>query len=317
MGTHLTVILTSFSTLKMASSTDFTLYLPPILDHLVDRWLAEDIPTSDVGGFVVGNKPGSAVLYVKSPGVQAGAPFVDAVMTRLGVEMEWKRHDGDVVTAEELEAAGGKIVAGIALGPVARILQGERISLNVLARASGIATASAAFADLVEANGWGGTVAGTRKTTPGFRDVEKYAMLVGGVDSHRTNLSSMVMLKDNHIWATGSISAAVATARKAAGFSTKIEVETSTYEDAAEAITAGADVIMLDNFAPDDLKDVAARLKTDFADSPHKFLLEASGGIRLSTIEAFFCPDIDIISTSSLHQGVGVVDFSLKIDPSQ
>merc|ERR1711916_266881 len=235
--------ITSFSTLKMASSTDFTLYLPPILDHLVDRWLAEDIPTSDVGGFVVGNKPGSAVLYVKSPGVQAGAPFVDAVMTRLGVEMEWKRHDGDVVTAEELEAAGGKIVAGIARGPVARILQGERISLNVLARASGIATASAAFADLVEANGWGGTVAGARKTTPGFRDV--------------------------------------------------------------------------DNFAPDDLKDVAARLKTDFADSPHKFLLEASGGIRLSTIEAFFCPDIDIISTSSLHQGVGVVDFSLKIDPSQ
>ncbi|KNC49905.1 nicotinate-nucleotide diphosphorylase (carboxylating) [Thecamonas trahens ATCC 50062] len=288
---------------------DYACFLPPRLDALVDAWLDEDIPSTDYGGFVVGSRPAVAHLLVKSAGVLAGVPFADAVLARLGCSAEWAYADGAMFDGE------GKVVVAVVTGPTHRVLQAERTVLNVLARCSGIATAARAFADKAAAAGFGGTVAGTRKTTPGFRDVEKYGMLVGGVDTHRTDLSSMVMLKDNHIWATGSITAAVETCRSVAGFSVKIEVETSSYDDAAEAINAGADVIMLDNFEPTELKAVAARLKADFAGSAQKFLLEASGGVRLDTVDGYFCDAIDIISTSSLHQGVGVVDFSLKIQP--
>ena len=270
--------------------------------------MGRQIPTTDYGGFVVGSEEGEGHVLVKAAGVMAGVPFVDAVFERLGCAVEWEYGDGAVFGDDV-----GKTRVAVVRGPTHRILQGERIALNVLARCSGIATAARAFADKKAAAGWAGVVAGTRKTTPGFRDVEKYGMLVGGVDSHRTNLSSMVMLKDNHIWATGSITNAVAKCRAVSGFSVKIEVETATYEAAAEAIEAGADVIMLDNFAPADLKDVAARLKAAYAASEHKFLLEASGGVRLSTIDDYFSDAIDVISTSSLHQGVGVVDFSLKL----
>lgn len=124
--------------------------------------------------------------------------------------------------------------------------------------------------------------------------VEKYAMLVGGCDTHRIDLSSMVMLKDNHVHATGSITAAVNKARAACGFSVKIEVETSTLEAACEAADAGADVIMLDNLKPAQLHETAAALKSKYGQ--HRFLVEASGGITAATIKEYFGPNIDIIS---------------------
>jgi len=176
-----------------------------------------------------------------------------------------------------------------------------------------------------EKHGWHGVIAGTRKTTPGmrflhthlpllslsicfsrnivklvafvkiipyfftlgFRLVEKYAMLVGGVDTHRMDLSSMIMLKDNHIWSTGSITAAVTQARSVGGFSLKIEVECGSEKDADEAIQAGADIIMLDNFGPADLASTALRLKQKY-EGKYKFLIEGSGGLTEDNVGSGF-----------------------------
>merc|ERR1712070_181277 len=139
-------------------------------------------------------------------------------------------------------------------GPARKILLGERTALNTLSRCSGVAATCADAVAIKRAQNWEGYVAGTRKTTPGFRIAEKYGLLVGGAATHRLDLSQMVMLKDNHIWASGSITQAVKDARVAAGFSQKIEVECQSLQEAIEAAQAGADIVMLDNFKPEDLK---------------------------------------------------------------
>jgi nicotinate-nucleotide pyrophosphorylase (carboxylating) len=150
--------------------------------------------------------------------------------------------------------------------------------------------------------GYKGIIAGTRKTTPGFRLVEKYGMLVGGADAHRYDLSAMVMLKDNHVWATGSITDAVKAARKVAGFSIKIEVECQSEAEADEAIEAGADVVMLDNFDSEGLRVAASSIKQRWAGKGKSVLLECSGGLTKDNVKRFVCDAIDIISTSSIHQ---------------
>jgi nicotinate-nucleotide pyrophosphorylase (carboxylating) len=143
-------------------------------------------------------------------------------------------------------------------------------------------------------------------------------MLVGGVDAHRVDLSSMTMLKDNHIVAAGSITNAVRAAKSAGGFAIKVEVECQSFDEADEAIAAGADIVMLDNFSPDGVKAAAAQLKDKWgrgvADRK-QFLVEVSGGLTESNVEKYVCEDVDIVSTSSIHQGVPHVDFSLKIVP--
>ncbi len=139
---------------------------------------------------------------------------------------------------------------------------------------------------LVRMAGYKGILAGTRKTTPGFRLVEKYGMLVGNIDAHRHDLSSMVMLKDNHIWSKGSITKAVHAAQSVAGFSIKIEVEVQSEDEADEAIEAGADIIMLDNFTTGGLKIAAHNLKRKWA-GKKEFLLECSGGLTEDNVAAF------------------------------
>ena len=234
-------------------------------------------------------------------------------------------------------------------GPIRKILLGERVALNILARCSGIASKSSALVSALRAHGWNGTLAGTRKTTPGFRVVEKYGILVGGADPHRHDLSSMTMLKDNHVWAcannaassssssSGSKSAgvkdgdesaiaaaipqAVQAAKSVGGFATKVEVECRSLDEANAAIGAGADVIMLDNFSPEGVRDAARQLKEKWRQpgsasasaSSRSFLIEVSGGLNESNAALYACPDVDILSTSSIHQGTGIVDFSLKV----
>jgi len=287
------------------SAEAFAQLLPP-LGETVRQWLREDIPSFDYGGAVVGDKPESMTLFCKSAGVLAGCPFFTAVFDELGCTVEWKVPEG----ASLSPGPGERIVVATVRGSARRLLMGERTGLNVLCRASGIAARARRLVEIKEAQKWAGVVAGTRKITPGFRVVEKHAMLVGGADTHRMDLSSMVMLKDNHIWSHGSITKAVTAARAVCGFSMKIEVETSSIEEAREAITAGADVVMLDNFEPAALEEVAAALKKEW---PH-VMLEGSGGITEDTIASFMSPHIDVISTSSIHQGVPHVDFSLKVN---
>lgn len=279
----------------------------------ITEYLNEDVPSFDFGGFVVGDKPETASLYMKQEGLILGIPFAQEVFDQCNLKVNWHYKEGDYVTKDTLSTKGGKIVVATVTGSANRILLAERTALNLLARSSGIATQSRKTKDLAEAAGYNGIIAGTRKTTPGLRQLEKYSMLVGGVDTHRYDLSSMVMLKDNHITSTGSITKAVAAAKSVCGFAVKVEVEVSTEEDASEAINAGADIIMLDNFKGDELQKVARSLKEKHAGQ--LFLLECSGGLTINNLSGFLCNDIDIYSTSSIHQGTGVVDFSLKIDP--
>lgn len=223
---------------------------------------------------------------------------------------------------------------------------------------SWVSNRSKQIKDQARSFGYKGIVAGTRKTTPGFRLVEKYGMLVGGIDPHRHDLSSMIMLKDNHIWSSGfvfslssilffaclsrppqlgSITAAINQARKVGGFSLLLEVEVGSESEADEAIDAGADIIMLDNIEGDQLVQVARRLREKWT-GKRKFLFESSGNITESNLqeraingECYLSQegggflfsgldgtdvgfvDIDILSTSAVHQSVQHIDFSLKI----
>ncbi|KAH3687873.1 hypothetical protein WICPIJ_001166 [Wickerhamomyces pijperi] len=273
----------------------------------VTNWLTEDTPSFDYGGYVVGDVPQTATLYCKSSGVVSGVPFAQEVFNQCQVQVEWLVKEGEYLSPES------KIAVAKVKGPVRNILLAERVALNLLARSSGIATQSYKTITLARESGFKGIIAGTRKTTPGLRRVEKYSMLVGGCDQHRYDLSSMVMLKDNHIWSTGSITQAVANTRKVCGFSVKIEVECQSEAEADEAIEAGADVIMLDNFTGEGLKIAALSLKQRWS-GKKQFLLECSGGLTLDNLSTFLTNEIDIYSTSSIHQGTGYVDFSLKID---
>lgn len=190
----------------------------------------------------------------------------------------------------------------------------QRVSAPVCLSATYSSSRSARLLDTVRKAGYPNILAGTRKTTPGFRLVEKYGMLVGGVDPHRHDLSTMTMLKDNHIVACGgSITRAVHAAKAAGGFSVKVEVECQSEEEANEAISAGADVVMLDNFEPGAVGGAASRLKDKWR-GEKAFMIEVSGGLTEENIRSgYLTEDVDIVSTSSIHQGVGHVDFSLKI----
>ncbi|XP_008316081.1 nicotinate-nucleotide pyrophosphorylase [carboxylating] [Cynoglossus semilaevis] len=277
---------------------------PHTLTQLAKHWLAEDTPNFDPAGVCVGSQEVEAKLLCKTPNsILAGSPFFTAVFTEVGCTVDWIYQEGTNI------GPGDVTVTAVVTGPARCLLLGERPALNCLARTSGIATRCSHLQAMAVAKGWHGEVAGTRKTTPGFRLPEKYAMLVGGVSMHRQDLSGMVMLKDNHVWASGSITGAVKAARSVCGFSSKIEVECRSAGEAEEAAAAGADIIMLDNFKPQDVQATAASLKLDFP----QVLIEISGGVTPENLASFFCPHVDIISLGCITQGCPIVDFSLKV----
>lgn len=284
--------------------------LPPSkLDDLVKGWLAEDVPSFDFAGVIVGTKPVKAEILGKAAGILAGRPFVDAIFGHLGCRVTWSLEDG-----QEIDP-----VCRVALveGRACDVLLGERVALNLLARASGIATRAKRVCDLAKQIGFTGKIAGTRKTTPGFRLVEKYALLVGGCDAHRHDLSAMLMLKDNHIDAHGgSIADTVKAARALAGFSLKIEVECRRLEDALAALEGDADIVMLDNAEPTEACRWAKAIKIAYP----KAIVEVSGGIRESTLQLYATLEglssIDVMSMGSLTQDLAHIDFSLKVLPS-
>ena len=275
--------------------------LPSTCRETVRGWLKEDIPSFDYGGAVVGEEPEEAVLLCKSPGILCGVPFFDLVFSELDCSVEWYVKEG----------ASLQPICEVAKvrGPANKLLQGERTALNVLCRASGVASTASELCAVARDLGWTGEIAGTRKVTPGFRVVEKYALLVGGASTHRFDLSSMIMLKDNHIWSVGSVCEAVHRARRVGGFSLKIEVECRTLDQAKDAAEAGAEIVMLDNFEPEALAKASAFLKQTF---PH-LIIEASGGVRKETLSQYCIPTVDVVSLSRTTQGYSCVNFSLKI----
>ncbi|KAI5939956.1 nicotinate-nucleotide pyrophosphorylase [carboxylating] [Manis javanica] len=271
------------------------------LATLADSWLQEDCPGLNHAALVTGAAPSQAALWAKSPGVLAGRPFFDAVFAQVNCQVSWFLPEGSKLVP----------VARVAevQGPAHCLLLGERVALNVLARCSGIASTAAAAVEAARATGWAGHVAGTRKTTPGFRMVEKYGLLVGGAASHRYDLGGLVMVKDNHVMAAGSVEKAVLRAQRAANFALKVEVECSSLQEAVEAAKAGADLVLLDNFRPEELHPTATALKARFPSVG----VEASGGITLGNLPKFCGPHIDVISLGMLTQAAPALDFSLKL----
>lgn len=202
----------------------FAHLLPPGFEHEALEWLKDDAPTFDIGGFVVGETEEIAHLYCKQSCVVAGIPYAKAIFKHLEIKCRWNVEEGTFIDVEKDGDEKKRVILAVVSGSCRNILLGERTVLNIISRASGVATAARKACQIKEERKWHGYVAGTRKTTPGFKLVEKYALVVGGAATHRMDLSQMVMLKDNHIWSAGSITNAVARARQAAGFSMKIEV---------------------------------------------------------------------------------------------
>ncbi|MHC1721001.1 MAG: carboxylating nicotinate-nucleotide diphosphorylase [Clostridiaceae bacterium] len=268
------------------------------IDEIIKNALKEDMPNEDITANSVINKESlcSADLLSKDNGILAGLEVFGRVFELLGgVEIRYFTKDGDLV-------APGDLIARLN-GNTRNILQGERTALNLLQKMSGIATITKSFADQIE--GTGARLLDTRKTTPGLRILEKYAVTVGGGHNHRYNLSDGIMLKDNHISAAGGIMAAVEAARKSCSFVRKIEVETETLDMVREALKAGADIIMLDNMDCETMKEAVKIIGS-------RAVTEASGNVSLKTIRAVAETGVRYISCGALTHSVKALDISLK-----
>ena len=261
--------------------------------------LREDVGTGDITTLacVPKDAQSSGVFRVKSDGVIAGLFVVPQVFALIdeSVAVTLLASDGDAVKV-------GDIVARIS-GPSRAILTGERVALNVLQHLSGVATQTAKAVAAV--SGTKTRIVDTRKTTPGMRELEKYAVRMGGGANHRFGLSDGVLIKDNHIKAAGGIAAAVSAARSSAPHTLKIEVECETPEHVAEALTSGADIIMLDNM---DCAQMTAAVK-QIADCA---LIEASGNMGERDLAEVAATGVDFISIGGLTHSVTALDISLK-----
>jgi len=209
----------------------------------------------------------------------------------------------DVKIGDGLDATAGAVLAEVEADARA-LLSAERVALNLLGRLSGVATATAAYARAVE--GTGAHITCTRKTTPGLRALEKYAVRCGGGINHRYGLDDAILIKDNHIAACGGVGPALERAKAAAGHLVKIEIEVDTLAQLDEALAYAPDVIMLDNFSLDDLRIAVSRAK-------RKVVLEASGGVTLDTVRAIAETGVDVISSGALTHSSPVLDIGLDV----
>jgi len=269
-----------------------------VIDQIIKGALNEDIPNEDITtNSVIGEDSLSrAELLSKDTGILAGMEVFKRVFDLLGgVEVELFKEDGDTVEP--------KMIVAKLSGSTRNILKGERTALNLLQRMSGIATVTRAYSDAVE--GTEAKLLDTRKTMPGLRLLDKYAVTVGGGHNHRFNLSDGVMLKDNHISAAGGIKPAVEAARKSCSFVRKIEVETESLEMVKQALEADADIIMLDNMDIETMKKAVEMIGG-------RAVTEASGNVTLSTIRAIADTGVDYISSGALTHSVKALDLSLK-----
>jgi nicotinate-nucleotide pyrophosphorylase (carboxylating) len=267
-------------------------------------WLAEDLGSGDITTetTIPRESKSKAVIHVKESGFIAGLPIAKLVFEVVDSSLvfEQKVQDGDYVDK-------GTVIA-VVEGSTHSLLIGERLALNLMQRLSGIATKTRAFVDALE--GLPVRLVDTRKTTPGHRMLEKYAVRVGGGANHRFGLYDAVMIKDNHIKGSGGIRAAVEAARRKIPHTMKIEVETESLEQVDEALACGADIIMLDNMAPDRMREAIARIK---GTSPH-VIVEASGGVSLETINRIAACGVDVISVGGLTYSFNALDISLDLN---
>ncbi len=272
----------------------------PALTAALEAWLAEDIGRGDLTAAALQGQQGQAHWVAKQPGRFCGGPLVQRLFQRLdpAVSVRLLRQDGDAVEAGdfllELQGAATALVAG------------ERTALNLAMRLSGIATATAALVAQLE--GTGVRLADTRKTTPGLRLLEKYAVRCGGGINHRMGLDDAAMLKENHIAWAGGITAAITAVREQAPWPTAVIVEAETEAQALEAVQAGANGVLLDEFSPEQLTQLVPRLRDC---STGVVVLEASG-IQPEQLQAYAATGIDLISTSAPVTRSRWLDLSMR-----
>lgn len=268
-------------------------------DALLRQALQEDITSEDITTNAVMReaKKGEVELICKQDGIIAGLDVFARVFQLLDdtVVVRFKCKDGDAVTAGQQMA--------VVTGDIRVLLSGERVALNYLQRMSGIATYTKSIAGLLE--GSGTKLLDTRKTTPNMRVFEKYAVKVGGGYNHRYNLSDGILLKDNHIGAAGGVRQAVQMAKEYAPFVRKIEIEVENLEMVCEAVEAGADIIMLDNMSPEEMKE-AVQIINGRAET------ECSGNVTRENVERLVDIGVDYISSGALTHSAPILDISLK-----
>ncbi|WP_303907640.1 carboxylating nicotinate-nucleotide diphosphorylase [Thiohalomonas denitrificans] len=264
----------------------------------VARALAEDVGSGDLTAALIPETAwATATIITRENAVVCGRPWVDEVFRQLdrNLQIHWWVREGDLIGA-------GRTLCTLE-GSARHLLTGERTALNFLQTLSGTATITARYVDAVA--GTGTHVLDTRKTLPGLRRAQKYAVTCGGGVNHRIGLYDGILIKENHIAAAGSVEAAVMKAREEAPAGVAVEVEVETLEQIAEALESGADILLLDNMEPERLRE-AVRLNAGRA------RLEASGGITLKTIRAVAETGVDYISIGALTKDIRAVDLSMR-----
>jgi nicotinate-nucleotide pyrophosphorylase (carboxylating) len=276
--------------------------VPKDLLQQIDRALEEDIGGGDLtAALIPADAGGRATTITRESAIVCGIPYVDATYARLDlkVRIEWRVQEGAAVAADQLLF---KIS-----GPARALLTGERTALNFLQLLSGTATAAHAYAERLK--GTACRLLDTRKTIPGLRSAQKYAVRVGGGHNHRIGLFDGILIKENHIMAAGSIASAVAAA-KSTGTNVPVEVEVENAGELRQAIAAGADIAMLDDFPLEALAEAVAINRG--AERPLK--LEASGGVTLDTIRSIAETGVDFVSVGSITKHVRAVDLSTRFE---
>lgn len=270
------------------------------IEKLIDLSIKEDIAQGDIttNNIIPENSTAIAQIVSKTYGVIAGMPLAEIIFKKLDKNISFKQLFAD---GENVEPKN--VLAEIS-GSYRAILSGERLALNFLQRMSGIATETQKYVKAIE--NYKTKILDTRKTIPGFRILDKYAVKTGGGTNHRFGLYDMVMIKDNHIKVAGSITNAVKQIKKNIKQNIKIEVETTNLEEVKEALNANADIIMLDNMSIDIIKQAVKIIN-------HKSLSEASGNMSLDKVKEVAATGVDFISVGALTHSVKAMDISLNI----
>jgi nicotinate-nucleotide pyrophosphorylase (carboxylating) len=276
-----------------------------VLEEKLKQLLAEDVGQGDVTSVAVvpAGLTVEAVVVAKEAGVAAGIEEIVILAESLGLTVKSEVADGEQIK-------NGQLLLKIS-GNAQTILSAERTMLNLLSRMSGIATTTRRLTEKLQKANSTAKIAATRKTAPGLGYFDKKAVLIGGGDPHRLRLDDMVLVKDNHIAIAGSVENAVKKAKQNAPFSRKIEAEVTSVADAVKAAEAGADIVMLDNFSPKQIRKAVEALKK--AGFFGKTLLEVSGGITAENLLEYASTQVNIISMGELTHSVKALDISLEI----
>ena len=274
--------------------------------HIIDLALAEDISHGDVTSEILipPELQGKASILVKADGVLAGGEVAEMVFLKVDPSLKV-----EILIKDGTRVKSGDIAATV-MGRVASILKTERVALNFLQQLSGIASQTAQY--IAKTQGLKVKITDTRKTTPGLRLLEKYAVRMGGGKIHRFHLGDGILIKDNHLAALRALGMSlkdiVAKAKQNAPQGMKVEVEVNTTQEALDAVEAGADIIMLDNMSPDEMRRVASLIPTHIK-------IEASGGITLANVQTAAKTGVNLISIGALTHSSKALDISLELEP--